>query len=193
MSPTDLSCLSVRPPRGGWQSAAGPRSCCQSVRSCVPIWCDARAHRNPIHVNVKNDVFGNDTGVPPQMSGLATKLKGAGYRTIAAGKWHAGMQHPAQTPRGRGYDAALTYFNPDNDYWANTYSDCPTGGSDGLKSPVVDLWEATEGGGEGPAYTRNNSCPYRTFIPFNGCMDELGACHQPVVGCLTPLCGGLHL
>lgn len=30
-------------------------------------------------------------------------------------QWHAGMAYPQQTPRGRGYAAALTYFNPDND------------------------------------------------------------------------------
>ena len=85
------------------------------------------------------------------------------------------MQHPAQTPRGRGYDAALTYFNPDNDYWANTYSSCPVAQDSTLKMPVVDLWEAVEGGGEGPAFNRNNSCPHdRTFVPNNGCMDELG-------------------
>lgn len=109
------------------------------------------------------------------MTCLASKLKLAGYRTIAAGKWHAGMQHPEQTPRGRGYDAALTYFNPDNDYWANTYSSCPVAQGSSLRTPIVDLWEAVEGGGEGPAFHMNNSCPHdRTFVPNNGCMNELG-------------------
>ena len=104
------------------------------------------------------------------MTCLATKLKGASYRTIAAGKWHAGMETLTQTPRGRGYDAALTYFNPDNGYWSSSYSSCPTAPD----TPVIDLWEAVEGGGQGPAFSRNNSCPDRTFIPNNGCMDELG-------------------
>ena len=39
----------------------------------------------------------------------------------------------------------------------------------------MDLWEAVECGGEGPAYARNNSCGLgRTFVPFCGCGDELG-------------------
>lgn len=144
-------------------------------RYCSPSRCALQSGRNPIHVNVHNDVFGNDTGIPPQMTGLASKLKLAGYITIAAGKWHAGMQHSSQTPRGKGYDAALTYFNPDNDYWASTYSSCPVVPGSTLKTPIVDIWEAVEGGGEGPAFHRNNSCPHdRTFIPNNGCMDELG-------------------
>lgn len=145
-----------------------------AFKYCSPSRCALQSGRNPIHVNVHNDVFGDDTGIPVQMTCLASKLKLAGYRTIAAGKWHAGMQHPAQTPRGRGYDAALTYFNPDNDYWANTYSSCPVSQGSPLTTPIVDLWEAVEGGGEGPAFRRNNSCRDRTFVPNNGCMDELG-------------------
>eukprot|EP01043_Picozoa_sp_COSAG02_P019335 COSAG02_NODE_926_length_15856_cov_13.975566_13_plen_405_part_00 len=146
-----------------------------AFKYCSPSRCALQSGRNPIHVNVHNDVFGNSTGIPLKMTCLASKLKLAGYRTIAAGKWHAGMQHPGQTPRGRGYDAALTYFNPDNDYWANTYSSCPVTPNSTVKTPIVDLWEAVEGAGEGPAFHRNNSCPHdRTFIPNNGCMDELG-------------------
>ena len=141
-----------------------------AFKYCSPSRCALQSGRNPIHVNVHNDVFGNNTGIPPAMTCLATKLKGASYRTIAAGKWHAGMETLTQTPRGRGYDAALTYFNPDNGYWSSSYSSCPTAPD----TPVIDLWEAVEGGGEGPAFHRNNSCPDRTFIPNNGCMDELG-------------------
>jgi hypothetical protein len=63
--------------------------------------------------------------------------------------------------------------------WTMTYSGCPLNTSGdaafGTHTPVVDLWEAVEGGGEGPAYTLNNSCGLgRTFIPFDGCGDELG-------------------
>ena len=50
------------------------------------------------------------------MTGIATKLKSAGYATHQAGKWHAGMAIPEQTPVGRGYDTSLNYFDACNDY-----------------------------------------------------------------------------
>lgn len=108
---------------------------------------------------------------------------GARYRTVFAGKWHAGMALAAQTPRMRGYDAALSYFAPDNDQWAQTYAGCPLlGPGPPSATPIVDLWEAVEGGGEGPATRLNSSCSDssnsnssgRQFVPFNGCADELG-------------------
>eukprot|EP00038_Savillea_parva_P012898 m.207655 g.207655 ORF g.207655 m.207655 type:complete len:663 (+) comp23877_c0_seq1:26-2014(+) len=150
-----------------------------AFKYCSPSRCAIQSGRNPIHVNVGNEVFANNTGIPVNMTCLGTKMHEQGYRTIFAGKWHAGMSRPEQTPRGRGYMAALSYFNPDNDFWAMTYSGCPLNTSGdaafGTHLPVVDLWEAVEGGGEGPAYRLNNSCELgRAFIPFNGCGDELG-------------------
>ena len=88
------------------------------------------------------------------------------------------MRSSVQTPRGRGFDAALSYFNPDNDYWSSVYSSCPLNQSTGNgtpPAPVTDLWEAVEGGGEGPAYSRPNSCPDQgRFVPTDGCADLLG-------------------
>lgn len=60
-----------------------------------------------------------------------------------------------------------------------TYSGCPLSTSGdaafGDHEPMVDLWEAKEGGGEGPALGLNNSCGYgRAFVPNNGCASELG-------------------
>jgi hypothetical protein len=37
----------------------------------------------------------------------------------------------------------------------------------------VDLWEAVEGGSEGPARWRANRCHRDAFVPHNGCEDEL--------------------
>ena len=150
-----------------------------AFKYCSPSRCAIQSGRNPIHVQVGNAVFRAGGGIPDQMTCLASKLKQRGYRTVMVGKWHAGMRSRAQTPRGRGYDAALTYFNPDNDFWSQSYSGCPlTAGSTQRAlhvTPIVDLWEAFEGGGEGPAAARNNSCASgRTFVPFNGCGDELG-------------------
>ena len=58
---------------------------------------------------------------PPSLSqGVAAKLKSAGYKTAAFGKWDAGMATPDHTPHGRGYDIALNYFHHCNDYWSFT-------------------------------------------------------------------------
>ena len=40
------------------------------------------------------------------MTGVAQKLKAAGYVTHFTGKWDAGMATPAHTPAGRGYDSS---------------------------------------------------------------------------------------
>jgi hypothetical protein len=48
------------------------------------------------------------------MTGLATKLKAAGYATHMVGKWDAGMATADHTPAGRGYDTSLIYFHHAN-------------------------------------------------------------------------------
>ncbi len=48
------------------------------------------------------------------MTGLATKLKAAGYATHMVGKWDAGMATGDHTPAGRGYDTSLIYFHHAN-------------------------------------------------------------------------------
>jgi arylsulfatase I/J len=45
------------------------------------------------------------------MTGIATKMKAAGYATHMAGKWDAGMATQDHTPQGRGYDTSLNYFH----------------------------------------------------------------------------------
>lgn len=81
------------------------------------------------------------------MTGIATKLAAAGYRTHSFGKWDAGMATPDHTPHGRGYQSAMNYcesgdsqlhralylmhvclaVHHDNDYWSMVVGSCPTG------------------------------------------------------------------
>jgi hypothetical protein len=114
-----------------------------AFKYCSPSRCALQSGRNPIHVNVDNDVFAANTGIPEPMTCLAEKLAAtyvrpalpdfwnasarveewlcggrSGYRTVFSGKWHAGMRTLGQTPRARGYQAALNYFNPDNGWFA---------------------------------------------------------------------------
>ena len=56
------------------------------------------------------------------MTGIAAKMKMAGYRTHMVGKWDAGMATPHHTPQGRGYDTSLIYFEHDNDFWTQVSS-----------------------------------------------------------------------
>ena len=45
------------------------------------------------------------------VTGIANKLKLAGFATHQIGKWDAGMATPEHTPRGRGYDSSFGYFH----------------------------------------------------------------------------------
>ena len=45
------------------------------------------------------------------MTGIASKMAAAGYKTAAFGKWDAGMATPDHTPHGRGYQVAMNYFH----------------------------------------------------------------------------------
>ena len=110
------------------------------------------------------------------MTGIAQKLRNAGYSTHMVGKWHCGLATPDHTPHGRGYDTSLNYMDAANDYctsassplgacarahaiypfhatfpFAGTqqYSSCP----DAAGNPsVTDFWDTTQG-----AIAQNNS------------------------------------
>ena len=70
---------------------------------CSPSRSALQSGRNPYHVNPLNaeptisnpdDPVSGFQGVPRNMTGLATKLAAAGYRTAGFGKWDAGMATP---------------------------------------------------------------------------------------------------
>ena len=91
---------------------------------CSPSRSSYQSGRLPIHVNVVNldmsfanasDPVSGFAGVPRNMTGIAAKLKSAGYATHMVGKWDAGMATPDHTPKGRGYDSSLIYFHHAND------------------------------------------------------------------------------
>jgi arylsulfatase B len=67
---------------------------------CSPSRCALQSGRNPIHVNVVNspmaqhneavDPIGGYQGIAINMTTVASKLAGVGYKTAAVGKWNAG-------------------------------------------------------------------------------------------------------
>ena len=70
--------------------------------------------RLPFHVQQQN--FQNcdlSQGVPRNMTFISAKLTTAGYSTHATGKWHLGTSSAGHTPKGRGFDSSLIYFEGD--------------------------------------------------------------------------------
>lgn len=129
---------------------------------CSPSRSSYQSGRFPYHVNVLNldmdvanpaDPVSGFAGVPRNMTGIAEKLKSAGYATHMVGKWDAGMATPDHTPKGRGYDSSLIYFHHANDYWTSIDGTaCPTSASGKKTISVTDLWAT-----DGPAKGLNNS------------------------------------
>jgi len=174
---------------------------------CSPSRSALQSGRNPYHVNPLNaeptisnpdDPVSGFQGIPRNMTGLATKLAAAGYRTAGFGKWDAGMATPDHTPHGRGYQTALNYFHHCNDYWSFTDGGCPVPYSGGDKVPIVDLWKAGGGAGEGrlgegrlgegPAWGANNTCVRDCGC---GCSVEVGPPAECAAGPLgDPWWGG---
>ena len=71
-----------------------------AFRFCSPSRSSFNTGRNPIHVNVGNDALtlfnasdpiSGASGIPRNMTAIAEKMKGAGYHTVQAGKWHCGL------------------------------------------------------------------------------------------------------
>jgi arylsulfatase B len=95
-----------------------------AFKYCSPSRCALQSGRNPLQVNVLNDdgpehnpadPVGGWMGMARNFTGIATKLKAAGFSTHQIGKWDTGQATPDHTPQGRGYDTSLIYFMHEND------------------------------------------------------------------------------
>ncbi len=101
---------------------------------CGPSRASIQTGRNPIHVTVLDnalpqhnprDPMGGFQGIPRNMTGVAAKLKGAGYSTHMVGKWHCGLATHDHIPHGRGYDTSLNYMDAANDCKSARNKSCP--------------------------------------------------------------------
>ena len=112
---------------------------------CSPSRSALMTGRLPIHVNDlkgeseynPDDLIAGYSGIPPKMTGIAEKLKMAGYETHMVGKWHAGSVTFDQIPTGKGFDTYFGYFNGMNDYYTEWVGKCN-------QIPVVDLWDTNQ-------------------------------------------------
>ena len=127
-----------------------------SFQFCSPSRSSLISGRLPIHVNDENkqmnmynpnDPVSGYAGIPRNMTGIAAKLKQAGYATHQVGKWHAGGATTDHLPKGRGFDTSFGYFNAANDYFTEVDGNCNG-------TAIVDLWDtdkpATGVNGTGP-------------------------------------------
>jgi arylsulfatase I/J len=104
-----------------------------TFKFCSPTRSSLQSGRNPIHVNVQNvgpehynpaNPTSGYSAIPRNMTGMAMRMRAAGYATAAVGKWDAGMATGDHTPKGRGYDRSLIYFHHANDYWTYECGSC---------------------------------------------------------------------
>ncbi|KAJ8613034.1 hypothetical protein CTAYLR_004065 [Chrysophaeum taylorii] len=124
---------------------------------CTPSRASLQSGRLPVHLLLALPGPCDRNGaIPYNMTGVAEKLKFAGYETHQVGKWDAGLVTPKHTPHGRGYDTSLSYFGHGN--WAWTQKEW--GGSetnstslpDLSSSSITDLWDTDR-----PAFELNGS------------------------------------
>ena len=117
-------------------------------KMCTPSRSSFLSGRFPVHVTQKlREPEEPNAGVPRNMTGIGRVLKGAGYSTHQVGKWDAGMATPTHTPKGRGFDTSLGYFEHKNDFWTKgiMQSECLKAGAG--YSNLTDLWD-TDGPGQ---------------------------------------------
>ena len=115
---------------------------------CTPSRASLQTGRLPAHViTTLADPCDANGAIPRNMTGLAAKLKQAGYATHHVGKWDAGMATPTHTPRGRGYDSSLNYFGHGNWAWSEGEWGGSTDHQQAMPTPgFADLWDT-----DGPA------------------------------------------
>ena len=97
-------------------------------RGCAPSRSSFQSGRLPVHVTMDNGdgITTPNHGIPAEMTGIASKLKEANYKTHLVGKWDAGFASFAQIPVNKGYDSFFGYLGKVISYFDKTaINDCP--------------------------------------------------------------------
>eukprot|EP01083_Nonionella_stella_P022659 62666_1 len=131
--------------------------------TCTPTRSSFQSGRLPVHVQTTlTNPDQPNAGIPRNMTSIAAKMQSGGYQTHIVGKWDCGMATFDHTPRGRGYNTSLIYFEHKNDYWTQLQmqSDCLETAPD-----IIDLWKDGK-----PAYGLNGSM-YEEYLFANTVYD----------------------
>ena len=112
-----------------------------------------------------------NSGIPRNMTCIASKMQSGGYQTHIVGKWDVGMATFDHTPTGRGYNTSLIYFEHDNDYWTQLQmnSGCLQSQPD-----IIDLWKNNK-----PAYKLNGTI-YEEYLFANTVYDLINEFNKTV-------------
>jgi len=110
---------------------------------CTPTRASLQTGRLPVHVSTALTRPCDENGaIPYNMTSIASVLKKAGYATAQIGKWDCGMVTPKHTPKGRGYDTSLGYFDHGNWMWSHRSWDGSTRHVSDVPEPKIkDLWD----------------------------------------------------
>lgn len=127
--------------------------------TCTGTRVSLQSGRLPVHVQTSLK-YPEDpaSGMPRNMVGMAEHLQEAGYHTHYVGKWDVGMATSKHTPRGRGYDSSLHYFEHKNDFWNQSCMQSTCCDPDEHGFDLVDLWDTDR-----PAFNLNGT-NYEEFI-----------------------------
>jgi arylsulfatase I/J len=141
-----------------------------AFKFCSPTRRSFLSGRLPPHNGENNGV---DATVDLRQSTIADKMKAAGYVTGYSGKWHAGHATVAQTPKGRGFDRSLGYFNGACDHWTQEDREDTCGqalqtSTTDKKPAVTDLWDTDK-----PAWGMNGT--YGDYMYVGRCVETIEA------------------
>lgn len=153
-----------------------------AYKICSPSRSSFQSGRLAVHVNTQNvspitfnltDPVSGYAGVPRNMTGIAQKMKLAGYTTAMTGKWDAGMATPQHTPQGRGFDDWLGYYSHANNYWTKKVDFGSTGEIDVCLGSFTDFSQtnSTYRGGVLDDIALSSTCNIST-APDPDCYEE---------------------
>ena len=122
-----------------------------TFKYCSPSRSSLLSGRLPLHVtqNNKNNLLTNAGGADLRMTLLPQKLRSAGYRSLAIGKWHVGARSTANLPTSRGFDMHFGFLKGGEDHMTQASNDAGR--------VCVDLWRDSA-----PAYGENGT--FSTFL-----------------------------
>eukprot|EP01084_Bolivina_argentea_P297373 512295_1 len=126
---------------------------------CTPSRSSFQSGRLPVHITTEGPpgIYNNyqteyfykefpdpNSGLPQNITCIASKLKLASYSTHIIGKWDIGWASDHHLPKGRGYDTSMVYLSAMNDYFTQKVGKY---GCNTLNISFNDLW-----GNEEPLY-----------------------------------------